>query len=576
MRLRLASIAVVSASLQVPALAQTTTRVDVDSQGRPGLGNQSWSTSALSADGRFAVFSSGAPNLVPFDANGTSTDVFVHDRATGAAELVSVSTAGAQGNKGSGWVSMSSDARFVVFDSLATNLAGPTNGKEQIFLRDRVMGTTEMVSVDPAGLAGSLDSYGHSVSDDGRWVAFQSLSHFIDPAVPGARNEMYLRDRWAGTTVCISKTPAGTPSNGLSGFVIGTRFMSRDGRFVAFASSATNLGPVDPTTTLDVYVHDAATGARVIASLDATGAAANGPSSDASVSDDGRYVAFASQASDLVANDTNGKQDIFVRDLLTASTTRASVATSGAQGFDVSLAPWISASGDTVAFLTGSPLDPLFDVNDERDLYLRELGSGTTILASHHVDTSPSTLGVYTCSLSGDGSVASFWGELWGITPGDTGSVQPRHYVLDRDVHAPASSYCTAKTNSQGCVPLMSSAGFASLAGYDAHFLVATRVLNQKFGLLLWATQPGALAFGGGTLCVKAPLVRTPATLSGGSASGADCTGSYTFHWSQAYMQSVGMVAGLTCYAQWWTRDPGFAAPGNIGLSDAVQFLVVP
>jgi hypothetical protein len=102
------------------------------------------------------------------------------------------------------------------------------------------------------------------------------------------------------------------------------------------------------------------------------------------------------------------------------------------------------------------------------------------------------------------------------------------------------------------------------------------RSLNNKLGLLSWNYDPSAAPFGGGTIRAHPALVRTPLHTSGGSSGGVDCTGSCSFPFSQAYVTSRGLVGGSIVHCQFWSRDPGFAPPNSIGLSDAVRFVVVP
>ena len=141
---------------------------------------------------------------------------------------------------------------------------------------------------------------------------------------------------------------------------------------------------------------------------------------------------------------------------------------------------------------------------------------------------------------------------------------------------APAQSFCTAKVNSLGCTPSMSSAGSASLSGADDLHLLAGNVLNQKAGILIWGRQRGGTTFQNGLLCIEPPIKRTPVQFAGGTPSGLDCTGSYDFFFSQAYMNSAGLIAGETVYAQYWSRDQGFSAPDNSGLTDGLVFGIAP
>ena len=139
---------------------------------------------------------------------------------------------------------------------------------------------------------------------------------------------------------------------------------------------------------------------------------------------------------------------------------------------------------------------------------------------------------------------------------------------------SPPIGYCTAKVNSLGCRPYVWATGSPSVSGPDQLHVQAARVLNNKSGIMFWGRQPNAVPFVGGTLCVSAPFVRTPTMNSGGSAVGSDCSGSYSFPFSHAYMQQNGLNIGTSVYSQFWYRDPGFAPPANVGLTDGVFFTV--
>jgi hypothetical protein len=160
---------------------------------------------------------------------------------------------------------------------------------------------------------------------------------------------------------------------------------------------------------------------------------------------------------------------------------------------------------------------------------------------------------------------------------GDTGwkSGAGRARVYTQACAGPVS-YCTAKTNSLGCVPLIDAVGSPSLSGPDDFHLTAANVLSQKPGLLIWSREIAASPFGGGTLCLAAPLKRTTPQIAGGNTIVSDCTGTYDFHFSHVYMASEAAIPGETIYVQYWSRDPWFTAPNNIGLTDAMRFTVCP
>jgi Tol biopolymer transport system component len=266
----------------------------------------------------------------------SATALPVAHAAPGTTERVSVANDGTQADNISGRrgaPSSSADGRLVAFDSLASNLvAGDTNAFDDIFVRDRAIGTTQRVSVSSSGAQGNGASGGSgatndvatiapAISADGRFVVFASAATNLVAGDTNSADDVFVRDRQAGTTqrVSVSSSGAegdgGSPSNGIRG---GIRFgpaISGDGRFVVFDSQATNLVPGDTNTCgdffpnagtcPDVFVHDLTTGSTARVSIDSSGAQANGASTDPGISADGTTVVFFSAASNLVAGDTN-------------------------------------------------------------------------------------------------------------------------------------------------------------------------------------------------------------------------------------------------------------------------------
>ena len=271
--------------------AGTTERMSVATGGTQGNA-QSWLPS-ISPDGRYVAFTSFASNLVQGDTNG-AFDVFVRDRWNSTTERMSVGAGGAQGNGDSYQPVISADGRFVAFESFASNLVpGDTNGFYDIFVRDRVTGTTERVSVSTAGVQANGECSRTAISADGRFVAFGSLANNLVPGDTNGFFDVFLRDRVSGTIELVS---TGVPAPGNAGLPS----LSPDGRYVAFVSGA------------GVCVRDRQTGSTEVASvaMDGSPASAWYPT----VSPDGRYVSFRSYASNLVAGDTNTFGDVFVRD----------------------------------------------------------------------------------------------------------------------------------------------------------------------------------------------------------------------------------------------------------------------
>src|SRR4028119_1476418 len=348
----------------------TITRVSVDSAGNQG--NSFSGFPSISADGRFVAFSSGASNLVPGDTNNTG-DIFVRDRLTNTTTRVSVDSAGNQANSDSNSPSISADGRFVAFYSDASNIVpGDTNSNRDIFVRDRLTNTTTRVSLDSAGNQANNSSRDPSISADGRFVAFVS---FASNLVPGDTNrdfDIFVRDTLTNTTIGVSVDSAVNQGNTYSY----SPSISADGRFVAFISNIynpSNIMVADALEDTEIFVRDTLTNTTTRLSVDSAGNQGNGSSSDPSISADGRFVAFSSDASNIVPGDTNNRDDIFVWDTLTNTTTRVSVDSAGNQRNSGSYSPSISADGRFVAFDDTSP-PSLFigDFGGQRTTFISE------------------------------------------------------------------------------------------------------------------------------------------------------------------------------------------------------------
>jgi Tol biopolymer transport system component len=348
----------------------TTERVSLSPIGDQGDGDSYYPS--ISADGRFVAFQSSASSLVPGDTNGV-VDVFVRDRQLGTTERVSVSSSGGQGNNESGYPSISADGRFVAFQSYASNLVpGDTNGRADVFVRDRQLETTERVSLSSSGEQGNSESWYLSISADGRFVAFQSSASNLVPGDTNVDHDVFVRDRQLGTTGRVSVSSSGEQGN-----YAASRYpsISADGRFVAFSSYAPNLVPGDTNGTHDVFVRDRELGTTERVSLSSSGEQGNSQSWDPSISADGRFVAFFSWASNLVPGDTNGYLDAFVRDRELGTTERVSLSSSGEQGNDISgwfYALSVSANGRFVAFRSDASNLVAGDTNGYRDVFVRD------------------------------------------------------------------------------------------------------------------------------------------------------------------------------------------------------------
>jgi Tol biopolymer transport system component len=492
-----------------------TVRVSVGSGGAQGDGQSI--TPGMTADGRFVGFASLAGNLVPGDTNGVY-DVFVHDRQTGVTERVSVSSAGAEGDATSVFgfpPRFSDDGRFVGFSSLASNLVpGDTNGKCDVFVRDRQLGLTTRVSVDSGGVQGPWDSHAPSLSADGRFVAFMSDSALVAGDTNGT-TDCFVHDRQSGATSRVSLDSAGAEANGSSV----TPVISGDGRWVAFDSSASNLVPQDLNQQYDVFLHDRATGEtrRVGTPIFGVG---TWMCRSASISSTGRYVAFDTNEP-LVQEDTNGVLDVYVYDAVLRRVLRVSVDPAGLQANGQCNRPSISGDGHTIAF--GSSATNLVpgDTNAIYDTYVRQ------------VDCWP--VGSY-CTA--------------GISTG----------------------LCAPRMGATGVPSASATSGFTlTCDGIDGQ-----RNSRIFYGTSGQAALPWGPPFGS-LLCVAAPLQRTPLQSSGGGAGSCDGSIAIDWlAFLAANLGALGAppIAGTVVDAQAWYRDPG--APRGSNLSDGLEFEVCP
>jgi Tol biopolymer transport system component len=353
-----------------------TERASLDSLGSEVSGAST--QAAISADGRYVAFLSLDPNLVPGDNNDT-VDVFVHDRQSGATERVSVNSSGVEANNLSERPVISANGRFVAFRSFATNLqvANDTNGVADIFVHDRQSGETERVSVDSAGFQGSGNSYQPAISASGRYVAFETASTLV-PADSNSASDIYVRDRQASTTERVSLTSTGSQGPGA-----GHPSISSDGRYVAFESNLPGFVQGDTNGTFDVFVRDRVGNTTERVSVDSSEGQGNEGTAGGAISPDGRFVAFFSRATNLIPNDANGKEDIFMRDRLLGTTMRVSVGSGGAEANGATLISrneiniW-SDDGRLIAFNSEATNLVSDDANNLEDIFVHDNGPPST------------------------------------------------------------------------------------------------------------------------------------------------------------------------------------------------------
>jgi Tol biopolymer transport system component len=296
----------------------------------------------------------------------------------------------------------------------------------------RSTGGTRRVSVATGGAQANGMSWGGAISGDGRWVAFDSQATTLVAGDTNGQPDVFVHEMGAKSTWRVSVGLAGVQANGSSVYPS----ISGDGRYVVFSSSASNLVPDDTNNQDDVFVHDIWTGTTRRVSLDAAGHQLHHGSFGSAISPDGGYVAFTSRSPDVVPGDTNDLNDVFLRNLATGATRRVSVGTGGTQvsdGFGGG-APAISAYGASVVFTsTGGDVVP-GDTNGVDDVFVHDVATSRTERVSVATDGTQGTNSSSTGgapSISADGTRIAFQTYATEFAPGDTNNARD-DFVRDR------------------------------------------------------------------------------------------------------------------------------------------------
>ena len=319
--------------------------------------------------------------------------------------------AGAEPNGESRAPAVSEDGRWIAFKSFANNLVvGDTNAFGDVFVLDRDTGVTTLVSISASGGAANGESYAPAVSSSARSIAFYSAASNLVTGDTNARMDVFVRDRIAGTTTLVSRTPGGALGNGDSD----TCSISLDGMRIAFRSAATNLVTGDTNGRVDIFLRDIATGVTSILSRGAANVQANQHSFEPVLSGDGRAVCFSSDATNLVSVDTNGVRDIFLRDLAAGTVTRLSESLAGTQGNAASDRPTISRDGRWIAFDSAASNLAPGDTGTVIDAFLVTSNRDTLVQVTRGNALSQE------CALSGDGTTLAFSSAASNLVPGDT------------------------------------------------------------------------------------------------------------------------------------------------------------
>jgi VCBS repeat-containing protein len=455
------------------SLCAPTRVVSVDSN--ETLGNSGSSDACISGSGRFVVFHSFAGNLVPGDTNGVA-DVFVRDLWNGVTERVSVAPDGSQGN-GDSWLrfgrTLSSDGRYVVFMSSGFGDLFAGTAHNYIYVRDRQAGVTERVSKAFDGDLPSGQCFWPNISPNGRYVVYQSYAANIVDGDPLGFPQIYRYDRNTGETICASRRADGVFADSECHYPTVTNAGE-----VFFSTYAFNLGPVDGNGWyFDVYRRDAA-GVFSIVSLAADGQAGDLHSNMPAVDESGVIVTFNSNCSNLVAGDTNGAWDVYLRNLTTGAVTRVSVASDGSQGDAPSYSGRPSDDGRFVVFQSNASNLVAGDTNGMDDCFIRELATGQVRRVSRGLGGAEPD---GTCSepaLSADGRLAVFFSDATNLAANDVNLSHDIFLVDLLQLRAPVAQDGAESTDEDVAV-----SGAFSASDADGDPLVFSIVDNGALGV---------------------------------------------------------------------------------------------
>lgn len=526
---------------------------------------------SLSADGRFFAFASHASNLVAGDVN-LQGDVFVHDRLLHTTRLVSVSTSGVQGNQASSDPSISDDGNLVAFFSGSTTLVpGAPSQFGGIFVRDVAAGVTTRENYGPGGVDPNQPCTDHALSGDGLRLLFLSRASNLVPNDSQSTRDVFVRDRVSGAVTCVSVTPAGQPGNDSSE----TATISRNGRYVVFLSFASDLVAGDTNGRDDLFVRDLASGVTELLTPDVAGTS---PWSFGvgSASDDGRFIAFSSAASSLVVGDVNGLPDIFLRDRGLGLTTLISATPLGGPAYGTTAYPVISADGNVVVYTSSASDLTTNDHNGQTDVFRWDRPTGVTSLVSVSLDGTSATGVSANADLSANGRTIAFRSVASDLVQGPD-SVHANEYISE--VGALSLVYCTAGTSGIGCVPSIAPIGAPSATAASQFTIRVSGVDGQRTGTIFYSVNDpdlGALPWGAtsSSFCLKLPVQRTPAQATGGSVGA--CNGQLQLNWNSFVSANSGALgvpfsAGTTIHAQGWYRDPANSKTSSLSNALAIE-----
>ncbi len=561
--------------LQLIAGCHAAASTSVASVGISGAqSNGDSNSAALSADGSRVAFVSWASNLVSNDGVH-NYDVFVRDMQSGLTKRASQSTAGVGNNGSNRAPDISADGRFVVYYSDSSTLvAGDSNAKRDVFVFDWNSNSTTRVSVAASGAQGNGHSEDAAISGDGRFVAFYSSATNLTAGGSSSSN-VFLRDRLIATTTQVSLGVGGAQPNS----ICIDPAISDDGRYVAFRSRATNLTGAGGNGFWQVYIKDMNGGSPRLASVNSAGLLADNDCLTPRISGNGNWVVFQCRGSNLIPS-TSDQVYAF-----NAAEGQLHLLSADSCWQCPGNAEWpdISADGRYVVFSSSHGGWVAGDTNGVYDQFVRDRLNAELTRVSLTSLNQQSAGDSRASRVSSDGRFVVYH-SLDSVTPNDTNSFSD---IVLRDLWMYSqwpccvpNNYCTAGTSSNGCVPTMSASGSPSNWSGSGFTIAALGVEGSRIGYLYYGvTGASASPWGmsSSVMCVQAPRQRMGNVHSGGTAG--QCNGVVAADWnsyisSQPSALGQPFAPGTQVWAQAWYRDP--PSPKTTNLSDGIFFVVCP
>ena len=550
--------------------------VSTTAQGLPSMGSYV-SQLGMSRSGRFVAFQTDGA-LVPEDVN-QADDCYLKDVETGLVHLCSKSTSGVTSGFGADYPRLSGDGRLVTFSTVWPLESNDQNSRQDVYVRDWQAAVTELISVNPSGVAGNGFSFSGDVSGDGRWVIFGSSSTDLVVGDTNGKDDLFLRYRRLNTTEIVSLSSSGEQGNGVSSQ---RATISDDGRFIAFSSWATNFAEGDNNATIDLFLRDRALGTTVLIDHAWQGGTPVLGAYDPRISADGAWVAFMSESPNLVSYPVPGFGfiKVFYASTRTGEIQWASHAIGGGWPVGACGLGYLSDDGRYLSmWCSGQDFTTIPVPAQGAHAYVYDrLRHEHCLLSRTPAGAAANDFSV-AHGISGDGRYVVVFSKATDFAPGPPPGPFGQAYRLDRGQSSGAFMYCTPQTIGPGCEVLLDASGSPSVSqGFGFHLSADLLPNAQRANLVYSLSGSTNLPFGSGRLCIAAPPARVGFVSTGGQATGSDCSGSFDFDFNSRIASGVdpALIAGQQVWAQLWVRAPGQIGLARHAFSDAAAFAIGP